>query len=162
MTNPKSQQYHSGTTSKPAAAGSSNHRLERIAPDRLKPDSTSLHRFSKPKSAPWTASLSGNDTFKLLKGYKPESMDDRWEIYTEGPNDKGHVTVRIYRSWTGLQTVSVWITASVTKDNWITAGRVTQINWETDWNKLRGYDAEESKDTVKALCKTHFGVTFME
>ncbi len=89
-------------------------------------------------------------------------MDDRWEVYTDGPSDKGHVTVRMYRSWTGLQSFSVWITASVSKDNWIMGGRVTQINWETDRERLCGFDAEEAKDTVKAICKNYLGVTFVD
>lgn len=49
--------------------------------------------FSKPIVSPWEATISQNDIPKLLNGFKPADMDDKWIVYADGPDEKGDAVV---------------------------------------------------------------------
>ncbi|KAL1603928.1 hypothetical protein SLS60_005520 [Paraconiothyrium brasiliense] len=65
--------------------------------------------FSKPKNAAWEKNLNAEQLHRLLMGFQPMDMDDKWLIYSDGPvrkqnpdgNDDPHASVYMYRSWTG-------------------------------------------------------------
>ncbi|KAL0769247.1 hypothetical protein CaCOL14_008555 [Colletotrichum acutatum] len=60
-----------------------------------------LHPIGNPATATWHLCISGTDAAKLLLGYQPTSMDDRWMSRSDGPDAQGTMVVHVYRSWTG-------------------------------------------------------------
>src|SRR5690348_7931444 len=66
--------------------------------------STTYERGSKkpmkePLTAPWGLSISDADVKKLKAGFKSRSMDDKWDMLVEDPDENGHITLHILRSW---------------------------------------------------------------
>ncbi|KAG7136365.1 hypothetical protein HYQ45_006066 [Verticillium longisporum] len=51
----------------------------------------------------WKLDLSQSDVTKLLKGFQPLSMEDRWMSRAEGPDADGIFLASLYRSWTANQ-----------------------------------------------------------
>lgn len=52
-----------------------------------------------PLTAPLDLPISDADVAKLKVGFKSQSMDDRWEILVEDPDEDGGMSVHIFRSW---------------------------------------------------------------
>ncbi|KAJ3456244.1 hypothetical protein MRS44_016267 [Fusarium solani] len=66
-----------------------------------------MRRIEKPKSMRWQARLSGSDMTKLLKGFRPSEMEQKWVIAASGPDGKGIIDVHLCRSWTGFEIYTV-------------------------------------------------------
>ncbi|KAL2674167.1 hypothetical protein Neosp_012614 [[Neocosmospora] mangrovei] len=66
-----------------------------------------MKRIEKPKSMPWQARLSGADMTKLLKGFSPSDMDQKWVIAASGPDSRGIIDVHLCRSWTRIEIYTV-------------------------------------------------------
>ncbi|KAI1170768.1 hypothetical protein F4777DRAFT_567898 [Nemania sp. FL0916] len=75
-----------------------------------------LISFETPKASPWVVPLPAGAVRKLLLGFQPSSMDDRYFVYTDGPNSDGEIVVHVHRSWTGLAVADVTIKVSCGAD----------------------------------------------
>jgi hypothetical protein len=121
--------------------------------------------FSKPRSAPWVVEISPNDLKKLIKGFSPRDMDDKWAIQTEGPNRRGDYMVHFRRSWTSYPIVAINVHAEFNDSGRWKAGtrpRIVQMFWETDtkrWNVDQKNAQAEAKEVATNLCRGLFDVT---
>lgn len=66
--------------------------------------STAYERGSKkpmkaPLTVPWGLPISDVDVAKLKVGYKSQSMDNKWDLLIEDPDDNGGFSVHILRNW---------------------------------------------------------------
>lgn len=66
--------------------------------------STAYERGSKkpmkaPLTALWGLLLSDADVAKLKVGYKSQSMDNKWDLLVEDPDENGGFSVHIFRNW---------------------------------------------------------------
>lgn len=52
-----------------------------------------------PLTAPWDIPISDADVAKLKVGFKSQSMEDRWELLVENPDEDGGMSIHIFRSW---------------------------------------------------------------
>lgn len=66
--------------------------------------STAYERGSKkpmkaPLTAPWGLPISDTDVAKLKVGYKSQSMDKKWDLLIEDPDENDGFSVHILRNW---------------------------------------------------------------
>ncbi|USP75000.1 atp-dependent dna helicase [Curvularia clavata] len=94
-------------------------------------------------SAPWSFHLSSHDVSKMLKGFTPGEMEQRWMCKTDadGPGSQGDIVVHFCRSWTGDEYYRI---RAKREDN---GAQVIEIKWNKG-NKDYPTDEEEAKRTV--------------
>jgi hypothetical protein len=118
--------------------------------------------LTNPTTAQWAHPLTHSDYNKILKGFMPQDMDDKWMIVTDTPSAEGNTVVHICRSWTSYEWYSLTITAGDSKDieakDW---GTIAEISWnkETLGNLGTETTEEEAKETAIAFCKHWLGCT---
>ena len=71
----------------------------------------------------------------MLQGYRPDSMEDKWFVKTDKPEDaQGTIVVHAYWGWSSHEMIALTVTAgdpSKTDDKeWAT---ITQIAWRKVW-----------------------------
>lgn len=108
-------------------------------------DSSTFDRIpmENPATAAWEVPISEADHSKLLKGFWPRDMDDKWHLHADNPDTEGNSVLRMYRSWTGAEQIA--LTVQQTK--------ITQIQW----NQQGEVGEKEAKDLAKALCQGLLG-----
>lgn len=99
--------------------------------------------MANPVTAAWEVPISSTDHSKLLKGFSPRDMDDRWYLHADAPDAQGNAVLRMCRSWTGHEQIA--LTVQQTK--------ISQIQW----NKQEGVEEKDAKDLAKGLCKGLLG-----
>jgi hypothetical protein len=100
-----------------------------------------VHSLSNPARAQWNHPLSHSDYTKMLRGFKPADMDDRWMIITDTPDKQGNTVVHVYRSWTSIEK---------------TGGKAWATIVEIAWDKYPGEQEvteEEIKELAPRLCR---------
>ncbi|KAJ4296177.1 hypothetical protein N0V90_006221 [Kalmusia sp. IMI 367209] len=102
-----------------------------------------VHPIAHLASASWAFSITHADYKKLLKGFHPRDMDDKWLCLTDKPDALGNTVVHAYRSWTAHEQVSLTIAAGNTKDTnankWATIEKLS-------WDRSNYTTEEEAKD----------------
>ncbi|KAK1985813.1 hypothetical protein LZ30DRAFT_685899 [Colletotrichum cereale] len=102
--------------------------------------------LSKRTTASWDKPLAAGAWDRMKQGYRPESMDDRWEVSFTG-EDK----LSFARSWTGYPIVEIQVVAG---DH----ARIVAITWEGDGSIWAGGSEESAKELVVQLCASLFDV----
>jgi len=129
---------------------------ERVSPENW-PD---LKPFEKPASATWNVELHAEEVNRLVLGFQPQDMEDRWMVYSLDPVP-GKLRICFHRSWTSARIVELDLdveTRDAVEGSGLEygAGRVTGLTWE---NCEPGRESEESmKKTVVGLCRSFFDV----
>jgi len=92
-------------------------------------------------------------------------MEDKWLVYSIGPDDEGRVKLFTVRSWTGSRIAEVHILLNKAekggkdgKDEKGRGGRITGIVWESSKEVINGQDEKGAKRGVRELCKMYLGV----
>ena len=112
-----------------------------------------VHSLSNPSRAQWNQPLSHSDYTKMLRGFTPADMDDRWMIITDTPDKQGNTVVHVYRSWTSIENFSLTILAG---DLEKTEGKAWAAIVEIAWDKHPGgqeVTEEEIKELASGLCR---------
>lgn len=109
-----------------------------------------LFPFSKPQSAGWNQRVTYDAYTKLLKGFTPRDMDDRWVLECkelDPTTTRG--SVHLYRSWTGYENLRAEFfllgngqTTGASKEPQL---MIDRIWWETDDQRRSGLDEVEAK-----------------
>ncbi|KAK7192333.1 hypothetical protein DPSP01_004921 [Paraphaeosphaeria sporulosa] len=96
--------------------------------------------FSKPVTRPWSHVIPSSELPKLLNGFIPNQMEDKWFVYTDGPDAQGNAAVRFFRSWTGYAMVSAKLVMSMDGEGRAKEedARFTELTWETDKEMYNG------------------------
>ncbi|KAF2228656.1 hypothetical protein EV356DRAFT_497871 [Viridothelium virens] len=109
----------------------------------------------KPLTAPWDVPINNTDMEKLKAGLKARSMDDKWEILVEDPNENGTISLHILRSWLQEECYVLDIVPTPSGDNGGSA-KIERITWEGDHAGLQ-CPAEQAKKEAVVLCRTQVG-----
>lgn len=99
--------------------------------------------MANPATAAWDVPISSADRSKLLKGFSPQDMDDKWELRADGLDAQGNYMLRMYRSWTGHEKVA--LTVQQTK--------ISRVHWI----QREDFGENDVKDFVKAICRGLLG-----
>lgn len=102
-----------------------------------------LFPMANPVTATWEVPISSTDRSKLLEGFSPQDMDDKWYLHADGPDAQGNSVLRMYRSWTGHEQIA--LTVQQTK--------ISQIQW----NKQEDVEEKDAKNLANNLCKILLG-----
>lgn len=111
------------------------------------------HPIENPATAEWDVSLTYAEYTKLLKGFTPRDMDDKWVIFADLPDASGNTTIRFARSWTGREQISVYLIAGdpsrTDVDTW---AKIVTIMWEKrDEPGAFLSTEEEAKEVARVL-----------
>ncbi|KAI0974340.1 hypothetical protein F4678DRAFT_372010 [Xylaria arbuscula] len=121
-------------------------------------DRGSKKPMKEPLKASWDLPISDADVDKLKVGFRPQSMDDKWEILIEEPDEDGNISIHILRSW--LQE-DCYILHIIPKPNNNDGGsaNIHSITWEGNKNGLQ-CGAEQAKKEAVILCRGHLRCEF--
>lgn len=85
-------------------------------------------------------------------------MEDKWFIYSEGPDQAGKLKVHFHRSWTGLKVAELFVVMDTKGEG---AGKIVGIKWnggqDTNW-----MSEEEAKYMIRMTCRWQLGVHLEE
>lgn len=116
------------------------------------------HPIRDPVTSEWGLAITRADYDKLLQGFRPRDMDDKWLCITDKPDAHGNTTVHWYRSWTDTEQFA--ITMEVDKadkskgdDTW---ARFSRISWEREVGSLE-VPLEEAKESIVNLSRGYVG-----
>ncbi|TVY57085.1 hypothetical protein LCER1_G002425 [Lachnellula cervina] len=118
--------------------------------------STTYERGSKkpmkePLTAPWGLPISDADVEKLKVGLKSRSMDDKWDMLIEDPDENGNMSLHIIRSWLQEECYILHIVPKPSNDDGGSA-QIQSITWEGNKAGLQ-CDAEQAKKETVMLSR---------
>jgi hypothetical protein len=115
------------------------------------------HPIQVPATAEWGLAINRSDYEKLLEGFRPRDMDDKWLCITDKPDAQGNATVHWYRSWTDTEHFAINVescnSSEAEGNDW---ARFTKITWEKVVGSLE-VPAEEAKQSAVNLCRGFVG-----
>lgn len=106
--------------------------------------------FTKPKTAQWERSVPRAELTKLLNGFEPGAMEDKWFIYADGPDNQGNAVVHMHRSWTGHKIVELRIRIPLNAAG--EDAKITELVWESDKENFDGSE-DDAKEAAEEVCR---------
>lgn len=128
--------------------------------DRVQGKDRNLKSIQIPITALWDASVPSSQLTKLLNGFMPQDMDDKWFIYADGPDADGSVVVHMHRSWTSYEVYRLMLNVPLDAEGNVKEedSNILELMWETDENRYRGGDEDHEKEIITSVCKWMLGV----
>ena len=119
-----------------------------------------------PKTVPWNAPIRPQDIDKIIRGFQPREMEERWRIYSEDvfdPVGQGRVTgvkVSLIRSWTSFKIFELDVTLSdeVDADGVPVAAWVTNLTYETNKEDVQSENVNRAQREAGDVCRWVLGV----
>ncbi|KAK4207693.1 hypothetical protein QBC37DRAFT_433078 [Rhypophila decipiens] len=110
--------------------------------------------FVQPKPVQWERTVPHASLTKLLNGFEPQAMEDKWFIYADGPDTEGNATVHMHRSWTGHKIVELKIKIPLTDAGEVKEedAKITELIWESD-KKAYNASEDDAKVTAQEVCR---------
>lgn len=108
-----------------------------------------------PATGTWNLSISESDLDKLKAGYLSQGMEEKWDFKTEEADAHGRITLRVSRSWTGIEHYLLHLE---------TGGRgpkIHSITWSQNVGDIR-LTEEQAKINAVILCRCWLGCVFLE
>ena len=103
---------------------------------------------SRINTVSWNVFLTPEQVFSLVMGFKPSQMEDKWFIYSEGPDNSGKLKVHFHRSWTGLKIAELFVLIDL---KGLGAGKIVGIKWNGS-EQTNGMSEEEAKYMISTTC----------
>ncbi|ROV98695.1 hypothetical protein VMCG_06775 [Cytospora schulzeri] len=121
-------------------------------------DRGSKKPMKEPLTAPWGLPISDADVEKLKVGLKSRSMDEKWDMLVEDPDEKGNVSIHILRSWLQEECYILHIVPKPSNEDGGSA-KIESITWEGNKAGLQ-CDAEQAKKEAVMLSRGHLHAEF--
>ncbi|KAL2846857.1 hypothetical protein BJY01DRAFT_213091 [Aspergillus pseudoustus] len=126
---------------------------------RVGPTEWDHEPFVTPVTSPWDLDIPESEIPKLLNGFRPQDMDDKWFVYADGPDAAGDASLHLFRSWTGFKVAEVKIKVPVDEEDGINGdARMIEIIWEANNERIRNQTETSTKSMVVDVCKWVLGV----
>jgi hypothetical protein len=111
-------------------------------------------RFETPVTSTCNIPIPHTDLPKLINGFVPREMEDKWFIYADGPDTQGIAVVHMFRSWTGYKMAELKIKAPLDEDGEFVEedSKITEITWESNQERYRGQTEEAAEVMVREVC----------
>ncbi|KAL2821137.1 hypothetical protein BJX63DRAFT_427815 [Aspergillus granulosus] len=110
--------------------------------------------FLTPVTSPWDLNIPERELPKLLNGFCPKEMEDKWFVYADGPDASGDASLHLFRSWTGFKVAEVKIKVPVDGEGSIKGdARMIEIIWEANNERIRNQTEKSVKSMVVEVCK---------
>jgi hypothetical protein len=111
----------------------------------------SKNPMKKPLTASWGLAISDADVEKIKIGFKSQSMDDKWDLLVEEPDENGNMSLHILRSWLQEECYILHIVPKQGNDDGGSA-KIQSITWEGNKAGLQ-CDAEQAKKEAVMLSR---------
>ncbi|KAF2748424.1 hypothetical protein M011DRAFT_457744 [Sporormia fimetaria CBS 119925] len=106
---------------------------------------------------PWTLPLSAPSIYSLVQGFTPRDMEDKWFVYSEGPDRSGRLKTHFFRSWTGRKVAELFLVVDMEGPE-AGEGRVVGVKWDAGDEGGEGIGEVEVKEVVRGACWACWGV----
>ncbi|KAF1994666.1 hypothetical protein P154DRAFT_367764 [Amniculicola lignicola CBS 123094] len=118
------------------------------------------HTFEKPVTSPWNQQISRTELPKLLQGFQPGGMEDKWFVYADGPDAQGNAVLHMFRSWTGYKLIELELVIELNEDGEVMEkdSYITEITWESNNERIVEQTEEKAKTMAKEVCNWVLGV----
>ncbi|KAF2119743.1 hypothetical protein BDV96DRAFT_568133 [Lophiotrema nucula] len=115
---------------------------------------TPFPRSRSVQTVGWNIFLTPEQIYSLVMGFAPEQMEDKWFIYSEGPDNAGKLKVHFHRSWTGIKIAELFVLIDLKGEG---AGKIVGIKWNgTD--QTNHMDEEEAKYMMRTTLAWVLGI----
>lgn len=91
----------------------------------------------RPVKAAWDLTLTKTEYTKLLKGFTPQMMEDKWTCQAEKPDSYGNTVVHLACGWEAYGTYELKIRGG-------NPARIVQITWETNKENIPEHQAKKN------------------
>ena len=120
--------------------------------------------FGKPKTIPWLMNVSKDGIVKLIRGFEPNQMEEKWLVYSEDVRDNGRVSglkVTMMPRWSGRRMFELAVVFSEESDanGEPVAAKVVKLTYETHKKYVDGGDDDWAKSETQEVCNWVLGVT---
>lgn len=90
--------------------------------------------FETPVTSTWNISIPRTEVPKLINGFLPRAMEDKWVVYADGPDAQGNAVVHMFRSWTRHKMAELKIKVPLDEDGEFMEEdlEITEIMWESN------------------------------
>ncbi|KAJ4352253.1 uncharacterized protein N0V89_007600 [Didymosphaeria variabile] len=102
----------------------------------------------------WNVFLTPEQAYSLVMGFRPKETEDKWFIYSQGPDHSGKLKVHFHRSWTGMKIAELFVLIDLKGEG---AGKIVGIKWDGS-DQTNGLEQEEVKYMVSTACAFVLGV----
>jgi hypothetical protein len=121
---------------------------------RVEPEEWEVKSFRKPASTKWKGSVPADQVAQLLNGFCPTEVEEKWFVYSDGPDAAGNAAVHMHRSWGGEKMVELRLRVRLDAEGGLadSDARIREIAWETDPNMWRWASEEFAKATATEVC----------
>jgi len=131
---------------------------------RVKASDWTVKVFAKPKTVPWSMNVSKDDIAKLIRGFEPNQMEEKWFVYSEDVYENRRVSglkVIMVRSWTGIRMFELDVVLSdETDESGVpVSAKVVKLTYETHKKSVDGADEDWAKSESQEVCSWVLGVT---
>jgi hypothetical protein len=112
-----------------------------------------IRPLENPATAPWGRKITHSDYTKMLGGFMPQMMEEKWMAEADTPDAQGNTILRLLRSWTSREMCVLTIEAgdfARTEDkDWAT---IVDISWDkSGWGRGWGPDTTDEEAKTEAL-----------
>jgi hypothetical protein len=125
--------------------------VREYTPWMTNPRLTRGQRSQTPSNAPWVLDIAYDDIKKLMQGFIPRDMDDRWAIETISSDERGVYTTYLVRSWLRNPITAIRFRAELDSEGGLSPGRpakLEEIIWESDFILFKPDENEDLPDDV--------------
>ena len=122
--------------------------------ERVKALDWKTKAFLAPVTTTWNVTIRHDDLNKLLLGFQPVEMEDRWFLYAEGPDPQGNAALHMFRSWTGFPMAKLHINVPMGKDGGMVEADavITKLTWESSDDRYKSQSEEGAKSMARGIC----------
>ncbi|KAF2799898.1 hypothetical protein K505DRAFT_320843 [Melanomma pulvis-pyrius CBS 109.77] len=108
-----------------------------------------------PATAQWGRTVTHDDYTKMLQGFQPQSMDDKWTIKADTPEDaQGNTVVHAYFGRQNYEEIALTIaTGDPNKIECLDWATITKISWKVEHPGGTELTEKEAKERAISLCK---------
>jgi len=110
--------------------------------------------FLTPVVSTWDVPIPHAEFSKLINGFRPRAMEDKWLVYADGPDAQGNAFVYMARSWTGHKMAELKIKVPVDEDGEFAEedSKITEITWESNPERRKNQTEEGAKAMAREVC----------
>jgi hypothetical protein len=110
-------------------------------------------------TAPWGRKITHSDYTKMLGGFMPQMMEEKWMAEADTPDAQGNTILRLLRSWTSREMCVLTIEAGdlnrIEDKDWAT---IVEISWDKlDWGWSSETSEEKAKQHALSFCRQLLG-----
>ncbi|PQE23533.1 hypothetical protein CJF31_00006194 [Rutstroemia sp. NJR-2017a BVV2] len=114
--------------------------------------------MKEPLKAPLDIPISDADVEKIKVGSRSRSMDDKWDLLVEDPDENGNVSLHIIRNWLQDECYILHVVPKPSTEDGGSA-KIERITWEGNKGGLQ-CDAEQAKMEAVILCRMRLDCEF--